>query len=186
MTMPTFSLILSTGVLIILAATTLTILGYFFSKKAKSFLLKQDYFNYIKIIGALAISSTVLALIYQLYYLLPVCILCWWQRIFIFPIDIVALTSVYMRNKMNHITIAILALFGAGIAAYHYYYHFQAWVLGNVVSLPCEQGGLLPGCIENNGVLTFGFVTIPFMALVVLLSIMWLCFIADQVYIKSK
>ena len=185
MQMPLFSTILSTGILIILAATILTILGYFFSKKAKNFLLKQDYFNYIKIIGALAITSTILALIYQLYYYLPVCVLCWWQRIFIFPIDIVALTSIYMRNKMNHITIAILALFGAGIAAYHYYYHFQAWVLGNVVSLPCEQGGLLPGCIENNGVLNYGFVTIPFMALVILTSIIWLCFLSHKVANKN-
>jgi disulfide bond formation protein DsbB len=185
MPMEIFSIILSAGVLLIAADTIIHVILYFTYPRFRKWLLSRPYFNYIKIIGALAISSTILALTYQLHYNLPVCVLCWWQRIFIFPIDIIVLTSIYMKNKMNHITIAILAVFGAGIAAYHYYYHFQAWVLGNVVSLPCEQGGLLPGCIENNGVLTFGFVTIPFMALTVLLSIMWWCYIAHQVAKKN-
>jgi disulfide bond formation protein DsbB len=176
-----FSLILSAGVLLIAADTIIHAILYFTYPRFRTWLLSRPYFNYMKIVGALAISSTVLALTYQLYYLLPVCVLCWWQRIFIFPIDVIVLTSIYMKNKMNHITIGILAAFGAGIAAYHYYYHFQAWVLGNAVSLPCEQGGLLPGCIENHGILTFGFVTIPFMALVVLLSIIWWCFVAHKV-----
>jgi hypothetical protein len=51
--------------------------------------------------------------------------------------------------------------------------------------MPCEQGGLLPACIENNGVLTFGFVTIPLMALIIQLSIMWWCYVAHKVANKK-
>lgn len=185
MPMEIFSIILSVGVLTIALDTIMHIIGFAFVPRFRKWLLGRPYFNYMKIIGALAISSTILALTYQLYYKLPVCELCWWQRIFIFPIDIIVITSIFMRNKMNHIAIGILAIFGASIAAYHYYYHFRAWVLGDAVSLPCSVGGLLPACIENNGVLTFGFVTIPFMALIVLLSIIWWCFVAHQVTKKD-
>jgi disulfide bond formation protein DsbB len=181
LSMETFSIILSLGVLTILADTVAHMIGYAFSPKFRRWILSRDYFNYIKIIGAISITSTLLALTYQLYYNLPVCVLCWWQRIAIFPIDILALVAVYYRCKINHISIAILAGLGSLVSAYHYYYHFRAWVLGQAVSLPCEQGGLLPACIENNGVLTFGFITIPFMALVIQLSILWWCFVAHKV-----
>ena len=185
MSMEIFSLILSAGVLLILADTVINMVLYFTYPKFRSWILGRSYFNYLKIIGTIAITSSALALTYQLYYNLPVCILCWWQRIFIFPIDIIVLVSIFMKNKMNHVTIGALAFFGALVSAYHYYYHFQAWVLGNAVSMPCEQGGLLPACIENNGVLTFGFVTIPLMALIIQLAIMWWCYVAHKVVNKK-
>ncbi len=119
-------------------------------------------------------------MVYQLYYELRVCELCWWQRIFMFPIDVVVLVSLWKKVRTNHLIIGILAAFGTFFAGYHYYYHFRAWVLGEDVILACATGGLLPACTEHEGVLTFGFITIPFMALVVFLSIGILSYICHR------
>jgi disulfide bond formation protein DsbB len=180
MEMTPFSLILSLGVLGILALTLVTFFGFIFSKKIREKLAHIPYFTYIKMIGLIAISATTLALTYQLYFELQVCILCWWQRIFIFPIDIVIIVSLWKKIRWNHLTTGILALIGLFFASYHYYFHFIGWVLKLPVYLPCEQGGLLPACTDHDGVLTFGFITIPFMAVCVLLAMVWLSYLAGR------
>lgn len=85
-------------------------IAFILSKKARIALAKIDYFLYMKIVGIIAILSTMFAMTYQLYYELPVCILCWWQRIFIFPIDIIVLVSLWKKIRGNHIITGILSL----------------------------------------------------------------------------
>ncbi len=178
--MPTYSFMLSLGILAILFSTLLSFSLYIFSEKVRKNLQGIEYFSYLRIIGLIAISSTTFAMIYQLYYELDVCILCWWQRIFIFPIDVIILVSLWKKIRWNHLITGILSFGWLLFAGYHYYYHFLAWVLALPVVLPCEQGWLLPACTDNDGVLTFGFITIPFMSLVVLLTMIWLSFLASK------
>jgi disulfide bond formation protein DsbB len=178
-----FSTFLSILILGLLLATILLVVAFGF-KKYRQVLLEQDYFIYIKMIGAIAFLATTGALIYQFVYALEICILCWWQRIFIFPIEIMALVGVWYKMRGTHMMILISSIFGLFFAAYHYYYHFQAFVLGRTVSLPCDLGGLLPACTESP-ILIFGFITIPFMAVVTLLSIFVLSAVAHVKFIKE-
>jgi disulfide bond formation protein DsbB len=149
MEMSFYSLILSVGILAMLTLTLVSMFAYVFSEKVRKHLNNQDYFLYMKAIGVIAISATTFAMIYQIHYELLVCILCWWQRIFIFPIDIVVIVSLWKRIKGNHLITGLLATGGLFFALYHYYYHFLAWVLDVSVILPCDQGGLLPACTSN-------------------------------------
>ena len=180
MTVDIYSFLLSLAVLGVGGITLVSFLGYVFSGTLRKKLQNISYFHFLKIIGFFAIFSTVAALTYQLYYELEVCELCWWQRIFMFPIDIIILVSLYYKTKTNHVITWILAAFGIFFAGYHYYYHFRGWVLGEAVTLPCSVGWLLPACTDNNGILQFGFITIPFMALVIFISIVWLSYLAHQ------
>ncbi len=178
--MPLYSTILALWVLGILFMTITSMTLYFFSKKSRNFLESIPYFIYLKIIGIIAISATTFAMIYQLYFELDVCILCWWQRIFIFPIDIIVLVSLWKRIRWNHIITGILSFIGLFFAGYHYYYHFMGHVMGYAVSMPCEVGWLLPACTSHEWVLIFGFITIPFMSVCVLLAILWLSWLAGR------
>ncbi len=180
MTLEIYSTVLTIGLGGVALATLITILGYFLSASVQQQLLLIDYFTYIKAIGVLAITATLGALFYQFYYATPVCELCWWQRIFMFPIDIVVLVSLMHLVRVNHIIVGILAGFGAAFALYHYYYHFQIFVLGKTLSLPCNAYGLLPAC-TSSPIVIFGFVTIPLMALIVFVSILALVFLAHKV-----
>lgn len=129
-------------------------------------LMKIDYTTYLAVLAAISIFSIVTSLTYQLIYETPVCELCWWQRIFLYPISVIALVALWYRTREAHVTIGILSLLGFFIASYHYYYHFQRFVLGNVLALPCSYGGLLPACTDSP-ILIFGFATIPFMGIMV-------------------
>lgn len=181
MSLDLYSYLLSISVLALWVCTLLSLIGYLCSTKIRTRIQNIPYFHIVKLIGFLAIFSTIWVMIYQLYYELEVCELCWWQRIFMFPIDIIVLVSLYYRTKTNHVIIGILSAFGIFFAWYHYYYHFRGWVLGEIVSLPCSVGGLLPACTDNNGILQFGFVTIPLMALLVFSTILWLSYVAHRV-----
>lgn len=179
MTLELYSTFLTLGVLAIGAAIFACGVGYALFERVRAALDAVDYFTYMKAIGALAIIATLGALTYQFYYETPVCELCWWQRIFLFPIDVIALVSIMYMVRVNHIIVGILATIGAAFASYHYYYHFQILVLGKTLSLPCSGYGLLPAC-TSSPILTFGFVTIPLMGLIVFLALIFLSFLAQR------
>lgn len=174
-----FSALLSAGLIIISLLTIVSLVAYVAYAPARKALLDVPYSTYLKCIGLLAVTSTIMVLVYQFYYLTPVCAYCWWQRIFMFPIDIVIATALYYKTKYSEVTVVILAAFGTFFAAYHYYYHYQVIVLDNPLSMPCSSIGIVPSCTESP-VLVFGFITIPLMALVVFVTILWLCFLARK------
>lgn len=179
MTLEQYSVFLTFALGALSLAVVVSVLAYLFSKQAREHLHEVGYFTYIKLIGLFAIIATVGALVYQFVYQTPVCEYCWWQRIFMFPIDIIALTTVWYQTKNNETSIGILAAIGAVFAAVHYYFHVQVAVLGNILSLPCSSVGIIPSCTETP-VLIFGFVTIPLMALIVFVTILWLVFLARK------
>ncbi len=183
MTTNVYSHIMAIGVLLVLAAVIIHVFAYIFSSKIREKTLSFNYYTYIKIIGLFAILSSFFALVYQYGFLLVVCELCWWQRIFMFPIDFIAISAIRNKIPKIHKPIAILASLGAFFAGYHYYLHFQSWVMknDNILSFTsCDVGGILPSCTDPAGVVIFDFLTIPFMALCIFILILWMCFLADR------
>lgn len=138
-----------------------------------------EYTKYLAALAAISVVSIVGSLIFQLVYETPVCELCWWQRIFLYPVSVIALVALWYRTREAHVTIGILALLGFLIASYHYYYHFQRFVLGNVLALPCSYGGLLPACTDSP-ILIFGFATIPLMGIMVFGSMIAVALLAHR------
>lgn len=177
MSLEQYSWLATIGVFGVGIATIVSLIGFLAVPALRKKILAYDYYGFLKIIGVLAIGSTLGAITYQFYYATPVCELCWWQRIFMFPIDVIVLTAIAFREKATHISIGILATIGALFAGYHYYYHFQIFVLERTLSLPCDGYGTLPAC-TSSPIVVFGFVTIPLMALVIFLTIIWLAVLA--------
>lgn len=182
MTIDQFSALITLGLLSLSALLVLSSVLYVLVPAVRRHLQTLSYAHILVAIGLVSLASIVGALIYQLVYLTPVCELCWWQRIFLFPISVIALVAVWYRTREAHITIAILSALGLFYAVYHYYYHFQGLVLGNTLALPCSSGGLLPACTDSP-ILTFGFVTIPFMGILVFGSMLLLTVFA---HLKAK
>lgn len=177
MTLDQYSVLLTVGLFALFGILIVSAALYLLVPGIKKHIQSHSYANFLAALGLVSATSIAGALIYQLVYLTPVCELCWWQRIFLFPISIIALVALWYRTKEAHITIAILSAFGLFYAAYHYYYHFQGLVLGNTLALPCSSGGLLPACTDSP-ILTFGFVTIPFMGILVFSSMLILALFA--------
>jgi disulfide bond formation protein DsbB len=87
------------------------------------------------------------------------CALCWYQRIFMFPLVIILLIGLFPFDK-NIIKYALpLAIIGWGFAFYHYLLY--SGIIPESVQ-PCSQG---VSCSETYLDL-FGFLTIPMLSLI--------------------
>ncbi len=184
MSLDLYSLFLSIGALVISSSVIVIVVAVLSRSKYRDKIMQIDYERWLIVIGSIAILATITSLIYQFVYKTPVCELCWWQRIFLYPIEIITLVAVWKKTKEAHITVAILAAIGLFFASYHYYYHFQGFVLGNKLTLPCSYGGLLPACTDSP-ILVFGFITIPFMGILIFVAVLLLAWIAQQKLIKD-
>jgi disulfide bond formation protein DsbB len=173
MTLDAYSTILVSGSIAMFAALLGACMAYFASLTARKKLRDIPYEYYLSALAAISLIAIAGSLTYQLVYLTPVCELCWWQRIFLYPVSVITLVALWYKTRETHVTVAILAAFGLWYALYHYYYHFQGFVLGNTLTLPCSYGGLMPACTDSP-ILVFGFATIPFMGIMVFGSILML------------
>jgi len=101
------------------------------------------------------------------------CSLCWFQRIFMYPL-VILLGIAGFRNDHGIRTYALpLSIIGGCISLYHY---LQQKVPGLAEVLPCTAG--VPCNVDYLN--WFGFITIPFLALVAFSLITFFLWIADK------
>jgi disulfide bond formation protein DsbB len=181
MTLDQFSTVLVAGSIALFAVSVGGLILSLVSSRVFEHLKSHGYEQFLwvlLIISGLSVAGTI---VYQLVYLTPVCELCWWQRIFLYPIPLITAVALWCKSRTAeaHVTVAVLAVLGLWYASYHYYYHFQKYVLGNELGLPCSYGGLMPACTDSP-ILIFGFATIPFLGIMVFGSILALAVILNR------
>lgn len=85
------------------------------------------------------------------------CILCWYQRILMYPLVIIILVGIYIKDKLLPYYVLALSIPGALMALYHYL--LQKGVLPQEIA-PCTLGA---SC-EREYIGWFGFITIPLLS----------------------
>lgn len=137
---------------------------------------KQSILNFVHkhvlLLGfALVAGATLGSLFYSVVVGLQPCLLCWWQRIALFP-QVVVLGLAVLKKDLNARLYALwLSIFGGAIALYHYYTQIT---YNPLIPCPVEPGGI--SCVEKQ-VFELGYITIPVMSLAVFLLIvlvMWI------------
>lgn len=121
----------------------------------------------------LSSASTIGSLIYSEVVGFPACILCWIQRIFMYPQMFVFGLAVWRKEHTIAPYMLTLSLIGAAVALYQ-------WIKDMVLvyshtTLPCIEVTGLPSC-DKIYVLELGYVTIPMIALnafILLSVVMW-------------
>jgi len=103
--------------------------------------------------------STLGSLFFSEIMELAPCALCWYQRIFMFPLVIIFLVGLFPFDKSIIRYALPLAIAGWGIALYHYLL-YSGFIPENIQ--PCSQG---VSCSETYLDL-FGFLTIPMLSLI--------------------
>lgn len=88
------------------------------------------------------------------------CLLCWYQRIFMYPLAFILTAAYFLKDKTLGIYTIILSLIGAVIAFYHYLLQINA--LKSVV--PCSDTATAVDCAAKP-FMHFGYISIPMMAL---------------------
>ncbi|MCR2822414.1 disulfide oxidoreductase [Lederbergia panacisoli] len=86
------------------------------------------------------------------------CELCWYQRIFMYPLTIILGIAAFYNERYIKKYILPVSLIGGSISLYHY---LVQKVPGFAAIKPCVQG--VPCNVQY--INWFGFITIPFLAL---------------------
>ena len=107
--------------------------------------------------AVVAVSASSLSLLLSTVYNLAPCTLCYWQRIFLYPLAFIYIGALWRDDKKTYVYALPLAVLGFGFAAYHYALQ-RGWI---------ELAEACVGGVSCTSVYLeyFGFFTIPLGAL---------------------
>lgn len=103
--------------------------------------------------------ATIGSLVFSEIFHFPPCVLCWYQRICIYPLVIILGVGIIEKNKNIYKYVLPLSLLGEVIAIYHNLLYYK--ILPESAA-PCING---VSCTTKY-IEYFGFVTIPLLSLI--------------------
>jgi len=104
------------------------------------------------------------------------CVLCWWQRVFLYPTVFIFLVALWRKERSAYYYVVPLVVLAALIAAYQSYVY-----VGGSSLLTCTN---VEGSCSKIYVMAFGYITIPLMSLTTSLYILLLAW-ANKIYGKD-
>jgi disulfide bond formation protein DsbB len=106
----------------------------------------------------MALLATVGSLFFSEVMGLPPCVLCWYQRVAMYPLVLIIATGIVTRDGRMRAYALPLCLAGLAVAVYHNLLYYG--VIPESLT-PCSEGA---SCTERQ-IEWLGFVTIPLMGL---------------------
>ncbi len=170
----TINTLFSLGTIAFQAISILLLIGFISKDKGPIFAWLAK--NAILLVFLVATSGVLGSLIYQYAIGFAPCVLCWYQRIVMYPIAIISLVALIKRHSTEifHYSM-VLAVIGFVISAYH---NFEKIIGKDLIA--CDATG--PSCLQIF-VKKFGFIDIPVMSLTFFILIILL--IANTYRFKS-
>lgn len=107
---------------------------------------------------AVALVATAGSLFFSEVMQLPPCVLCWYQRIAMYPLVVVIAAGIVMRDGRFRFYALPLALMGLAVSIYHNLLYYG--IIPESIT-PCTEG---ISCTSRQ-IEWLGFITIPLMAL---------------------
>jgi disulfide bond formation protein DsbB len=107
----------------------------------------------------------------------PPCNLCWYQRLFIYPIALIILSGLYLKSKDTNKFVTPFAFMGLMFSAYHnlIYYKIIQVIVPCTDSAPCTAQQLN----------YLGFITIPLLSLLAFVALIILNIVTIQIESKK-
>lgn len=135
-----------------------------------------------KLAAYIAWSQAVIATSSSLYFSeilhFPPCVLCWYQRIFMYPLVLIIAVGIIRKDKNLPFYVLPLSLFGGAIAFYHYL--LQRGIIPDKIA-PCSLG---ISCTTDY-IEWLGFITIPFLSLIAF-AVISVCMLVLKNSLKAK
>jgi disulfide bond formation protein DsbB len=117
--------------------------------KFKQYAQYLPYFVFV-----VSLLSALISLFFSEILKFTPCVLCWYQRIFMYPMVFISAVSIMRKGKDLHYYILPLSIIGFLIGLYQ---NLLIWHILPEAIAPCTAG---VSCIDQPFVL-FGFITIP-------------------------
>jgi len=109
------------------------------------------------------LAAIVGSLFYEIYANFEPCLLCWWQRIFIYPQALLVLTAIFYETRDVIKYLIPLSILGSLTSLLHYTEQMQARISPNSDPfITCSFGDV--SC-SSSYIFEFGYITIPLMTL---------------------
>ncbi len=118
---------------------------------------ENENMTYTYVCWAIAMISTLGSLFFSEIMKFPPCVLCWYQRIAMYPLAIIFLIGSFQRVRVTLSFATPFAIIGWFIALYHNLLHYE--IVPETAS-PCLQGVSCATVYIN----WFGFLTIPLLS----------------------
>ena len=119
----------------------------------------NQFFTLLFFAWIVSMIATLGSLFFSDVMLFPPCVMCWYQRICMYPLTIILLVALSSGDKNVYKYAIPLALIGLFFAVYHNLLYFG--ILPEAAA-PCSQGVSCTSDYVN----WFGFITIQFLSLV--------------------
>ncbi len=129
--------------------------------------------NYLYLIFAVSLLGTIISLYFSAILGWVPCVLCWYQRIFLYPIVIISLVAILKKDVKGYCYIMPFAIIGSLVSLFH---NLLFWKIIPESLAPCING---VSCL-NDKLQLFGFVTIPLLCLIAFLLIISFIIIAKK------
>ncbi len=141
--------------------------------------LSNKPWNLLFIAWIVATTGTLISLFFSEIVQLPVCVLCWYQRLALYPLVIMLPLALFPFDVSIIRYASPLVIFGWFVALFHVFV-----VAGFIpeAAQPCVQG--IP-CSETHFSL-FGFINIPVMSLFTFSLLGLLLFLAKKSFVKTS
>jgi disulfide bond formation protein DsbB len=118
--------------------------------------IQRDILQYLA--WFIALVATVGSLFFSEVMLLPPCLLCWYQRIAMYPLVIIIGSGIIMRDSRMRNYALPVCLIGLAVSIYHNLLYYR--IIPESLA-PCVQG---ISCTSRQ-IEWLGFITIPLMSL---------------------
>lgn len=135
--------------------------------------------NSLYISLAVSLAATIGSLFFSEVLHYTPCVLCWYQRIFMYPLVIISLVAILNKDVGARRYILSLALIGALIGLYQ---NLLVWKILSEKLAPCVNG---VSCVTQP-VVWFGFITIPLLSLLASVTIVTVTLITNTQYSCNK
>ena len=154
--MQLFTNLLGIGTILLQLCVIMTIIGLVFAPEKTKQLVKGSvlWTGFF-----LSLGGIVFSLIYSEGFHTPPCVMCWWQRIFIYPQVLLFGIGLLWKGDIKTIMRASLILSGIGIVFSLYHYLLQ---MGMIATSVFCNGGTGAVCASID-VVAFTYYTIPLM-----------------------
>lgn len=155
----TFNLLLGVGTLAILLFLVLVVVAWITNNPIAAWASRNAHI----ILRVIFAGAVVGSLMYSNFFDYAPCLLCWYQRIFIYPTAILLFTADIRKNALLQGQILLLSAGGFLVALIH---NAETLFPNSGINV-CGTSGV--SCL-NLYVSQFGFITIPLMSGIILLS----------------
>jgi len=114
--------------------------------------------NAMPLVLVISIVATIGSLFFSEIMKLPPCVLCWYQRICMYPLVIISSVGLFKKDKNLPLFILPLSVIGLAVSIYHNLLYYK--IIPESIA-PCVNG---ISCTTKQ-IELLGFITIPLMSL---------------------